>query len=64
MTNWHGDYERGTWRMRLKFEPRDLCVGVRWDYEVEGYFLGKWQRRFELYVCVLPAFPLCFYWHS
>lgn len=39
----------------LKFEPRDLWIGVYWNLvrSVESNY-----RRLDVYVCVLPMWPL------
>jgi hypothetical protein len=44
------------WELRFGFEPRDLWVGVYWTRSESGGML-------DVYVCLLPAFPvhLC-YW--
>lgn len=48
----------------VKREPRDLWVGVYWDFErgtdEDGY--GNDQRTFDIYVCVVPCLPLHLSW--
>jgi len=40
--------------MKIKFEPRDLWVGVYWN---------KWEcmagKYIDIYICILPMFPIC-----
>lgn len=37
------------WDIGVKFEPRDLWIGVYWDYRA---------RSLWIYVCAVPMFPL------
>lgn len=39
----------------VKFEPRDLWVGVFWDMQGRP---GGLLRSFRLYVCLVPMIPL------
>ena len=47
--------------LKVKFEPRDLWVGVYWNFSrsVESPY-----RRLNLYVCLVPTVPIivCFEW--
>ncbi len=36
-------------KAKLKFEPRDLWIGVYWD---------RSPVRLDVYICVVPCFPL------
>lgn len=38
-------------RVEVKFEPRDLWVGVYWDHRIQG-------RLLRIYVCLVPCLPL------
>lgn len=42
------------------FEPRDMWVGVYWNRD--EYAGGKTCT--EIYVCILPMFPIRFMWYS
>jgi len=39
--------------IKLKFEPRDLWIGVYWDGGHEGRF--HWL---VIYICVIPMLPI------
>lgn len=41
--------------IRLRFDPRDIWIGVRWTTAVSGLLL--WQFL-DLYICLCPMFPL------
>lgn len=43
--------------IRLKFEPRDLWLGVYWRNEHSDCHAGVCLR---IYICVLPCLPLIF----
>ncbi len=49
-------------RIRLRFEPRDLWVGLYWT--VQLLYIQNWTRHTEvrLYVCLLPMLPICLAW--
>jgi hypothetical protein len=49
---------------KIKFEPRDLWIGVYWNYKNKGHAYGKWQREFSVYICFCPTLPIIFEWHS
>jgi len=47
----------------LDFEPRDLWVGVFWDYrrvepESNVWDGGPWRWRLHVYICPLPTIVL------
>ena len=43
--------------MKIKFEPRDLWIGVFWDIKFAGY---PAHRLLYVYVCIVPMFPILF----
>jgi hypothetical protein len=50
-------------RIQVKFEPRDLWVGLYWDWveTVPLQFTPKGRNFYYtlvLYICILPAFPI------
>ena len=46
--------------MKIKFEPRDLWVGVYWDRAGRVTTLETDQQYYRIYVCVIPCFPIEF----
>lgn len=49
--------------VKLKFEPRDLWVGVYWDFE--RYIWNPDQTEhwwLDVYVCLIPTLPLRLGW--
>lgn len=40
--------------IRVKFEPRDLWIGVYWKTYNEG-----WSKMLNVYICILPMLPIC-----
>lgn len=53
-------------RAYLKFEPRDLWVGVYWRRKQihlgDPPVIGKHDWEWKVYVCLLPCFPIVFSW--
>ena len=41
--------------LKIKFEPRDLWVGIYWTIE-EDFIL---QRFLKIYICIIPMLPIC-----
>ena len=35
------------------WEPRDIWIGLYWK---------RWPQALELYACLVPCFPIYFYW--
>jgi hypothetical protein len=50
-------------KISIKFEPRDIWIGVYWDKE--SYFiplpLEKWTVV-RVYICLIPLFPIKVSW--
>ena len=44
----------------IKFEPRDLWIGLFWQYRSSVESPSKW---FDLYICIVPMLPIKFHWH-
>lgn len=45
-------------RVSLQFEPRDLWVGLYWDFRRALDPLGMAHEALMIYICVLPLFPI------
>lgn len=41
--------------IELKFEPRDLWLGVYWKYRRSIESRARWL---DLYICILPTLPI------
>ena len=39
--------------IRCLFEPRDLWVGVYWNFVRDD-----WKRQLDVYICVVPMLPV------
>lgn len=46
--------------IRLKFEPRDLWIGIYWDRPPRTYC---WTVRLDVYACLVPCFPVHLRFH-
>ncbi|MDF0554892.1 hypothetical protein [Kamptonema sp. UHCC 0994] len=42
-------------KCELKFEPRDLWIGVYWDYKYADLYL---------HICLIPMLPICLIFHG
>ena len=46
--------------MRIKFEPRDLWVGIFWDRAGRITTLDTDQQQYRVYICLVPMLPIIF----
>jgi len=44
--------------IKLKFEPRDIWIGVYWEYDNSVIL----TNRLTVYVCILPFLPIRLRW--
>ena len=51
MKQWFS-FDFGRWEFTLGFEPRDIWIGVFWDYEWCGY---RDSRTWRIYTCLVPC---------
>lgn len=47
-------------KVRVYFEPRDLWVGVYWNYEKDKYLVPA--SKLDIYICIIPMFPIRLSW--
>jgi hypothetical protein len=46
--------------MQIKYEPRDLWVGIFWDRAGRTTTLETDRQHYRVYVCLVPCFPVIF----
>lgn len=46
--------------MQIKYEPRDLWVGIFWDRAGRTTTLETDRQHYRVYVCLVPCFPIIF----
>jgi hypothetical protein len=46
----------------ITFEPRDLWVGAYWTWRYREHWNPKERKVFDLYICVIPCFPVHLTW--
>jgi len=44
-------------KISIKFEPRDIWVGVYWKKTNDEVTLAGW-KWLKVYICLLPFFPI------
>lgn len=52
-------------KVRLKFEPRDLWVGVFWDNSNQNWYpdTNRLTQEWNIYICLIPMFPVKVMWN-
>lgn len=48
--------------VRLKWEPRDLWIGVYWTREWGGWWDNPVRDGWSAYICILPCLPIHIRW--
>lgn len=51
-------------RISLKFELRDLWIGVYWSVAHKHELPGGIDRRIDVYICLLPCLPIHIRWQK
>lgn len=46
--------------MTIKFEPRDLWIGIFWDRAGRITSLDSDRQQYHVYICIVPCFPIIF----
>ena len=48
-------------KLEIKFEPRDLWVGIFWDFnDIPVGFYETGYKILKVYLCLVPMFPIIF----
>jgi hypothetical protein len=47
-----------SWHWKLMFEPRDIWIGLFWDYQAECGQTVWCFRTLHLYICIVPCLVL------
>lgn len=47
-------------KVRIKFEPRDLWVGIFWERIGRTTTLETDREQIRVYLCLLPCLPIIF----
>lgn len=50
--------------IRVKFEPRDLWIGVYWNVTHRDLLPSPLWWRIDVYICLVPCLPIHFRWQT